>query len=107
MPFSVLERPFLWKHMLASGGLTSQVSSISGLIHTLTINRGDPHAGCVVTLYDAIGAGDAAHVIATIVLDTALYTVPTTLVFDCEFQHGLYVEFDAAATLADITISYM
>ena len=103
MPFDPTERPFKSKHLAAE---SAQVASVPGTLHTITINRGDPHAGCVVTIYDAIGVGDAAHIIAIIVLDTAVFVIPQTLTYDSEYEHGLYADMDADATLADITISY-
>jgi hypothetical protein len=99
MPFNPLERAFSWKHLTA----TNQVSSKSGMLHTITINRGDPAAASIATVYDGIGV--TADIIAIIILDTALYTVPTTLVFDCGYLTGLYITF-SAVTLADITVSY-
>ena len=90
--------------MIASGA----VSIIPGILHTVTINRADAHAGGTVTLYDSIDAGgcDAAHMIANVIVDTAVYVIPTTLVYDCELTHGLYVAFDAGLTTTDITVSY-
>lgn len=99
MPFSPIERPFDWKHLTA----TNQVKAGPGLLHTLTINRGDPAAGAVVTAYDGIGV--TANIIAIIILDTAVFVIPTTLVFDVGFLTGLYLAF-SAVTLADITVSY-
>lgn len=99
MPYDVLERPFLWKHLVG----TTQVSSTPGIIHTITINRGDPAAGAIATVYDGIGV--TANIIAIIVLDTAVFVVPTTLIYDCAYETGLYIAF-SAVTLADLTVSY-
>lgn len=100
MPFSPIERPFSWKHLAT----TNQVSSIPGMLHTITINRPDAHAACILTVYDGIGV--TTDIIAIIALDSALFVIPTTLVYDVGYLTGLYVEFDAGATTADITISY-
>ena len=100
MPFSPIERPFDWTHVTA----TAQVKTGPGMLHTITINRGDPAAGRVVTIYDGVGV--TADIIAIITLDTALFVIPTTLHFDCGFLAGLYAAFDGAVTLADLTISY-
>ena len=97
--FNPLERPFDWRHLTG----TTQVASAPGMLHTITINRGDPAAGAIATVYDGIGV--TANIIAIIILDTALYAVPTTLVYDCGYLVGLYVAF-SAVTLADITVSY-
>ena len=99
MPFSVLERPFKWRHLTA----TAQVHSQQGVLHTVTINRPDPAAAGTVTLYDGIGV--TAAIIAIIALDSALFVIPTTLVYDLAYGTGLYVAF-SGATLGDITVSY-
>jgi hypothetical protein len=99
MPFNPLERPFSWKHLTA----TNQVSSVPGMLHIITINRGDPAAASIATVYDGIGV--TANIIAIIILDTALYVIPTTLTYDVGYLAGLYITF-SAVTLADITVSY-
>lgn len=99
MPYSPIDRPFDWKHLTA----TNQVKSGPGVLHTITVNRGDPAGGAIATIYDGIGV--TANIIAIIILDTAVFVVPTTLTFDCGFLAGLYITF-SAVTLADITVSY-
>ena len=98
--FNPLERPFDWEHVTA----TAQIKTGAGMLHSVTINRGDPAAGRVITIYDGVGV--TANIIAIIALDTALFVIPNTLVFDCGFLAGLYVAFDGAVTLADLTVSY-
>ena len=100
MPFSPIERPFDWEHVTA----TMQVKTGPGMLHTITINRGDPAAGRFITIYDGVGV--TADIIAIIALDTALFVIPTTIHFDCGFLTGLYAAFDGAVTLADLTVSY-
>lgn len=100
MPFSPTERPFAWKHLTA----TDQVASTPGVLHTITINRPDPAAASTITVYDGIGV--TADIIAIIVVDSALFVIPTTLVYDCGYATGLYVAFSGGITLADITVSY-
>jgi hypothetical protein len=100
MPFTPIERPFDWSHVTA----TAQIKTGPGMLHTITINRGDPAGGRFITIYDGVGV--TVNIIAIIALDTALFVIPTTLHFDCGFLAGLYVAFDGAVTLADLTISY-
>ena len=100
MPFSPIDRPFDWEHVTA----TMQVKSGPGMLHTITINRGDPAAATFITIYDGIGV--TADIIANIILDTAVFVIPQTLLFDTGFLAGLYVAFSGAVTLADLTVSY-
>jgi len=100
MPFSPIERPFDWKHLTA----TNQVKSGPGMLHTITLNRGDVTAGATVTVYDGVGV--TANIIAIIVVDTALFVIPATLQFDTGFLTGLYIAFSAGITTGDITVSY-
>jgi hypothetical protein len=101
MPSSVLDYPFLWKHLTA----TDQTLTAPGTLHTITINRPDPAGACTITLYDS-AAGATADIIAIIAMDSALFVVPETLFYDAELANGLYVEFSAGFTLGDITIAY-
>ena len=98
--FNPIDRPFDWNHVTA----TTQVKSGPGMLHSITINRGDPAAARFITIYDGIGV--TADIIANIVLDTAVFVIPQTLIYDCGFLTGLYVAFDGAVTLADLTVSY-
>ena len=98
--FNPTDRPFDWTHVVA----TAQVKSGHGMLHSITINRGDPAAGRVLTVYDGIGV--TADIISIISLDTAVFVIPQTLIYDCGFLTGLYVAFDGAVTLADLTVSY-
>ncbi len=100
MPGPVLEHPFLWKHMAASG----QVLGCRGALHTITINRPDATAGATITVYDSLtGTGS---ILAIISVDKAIYVVPTTLIYDCELTTGLYLLFADGLTTADVTVSY-
>jgi len=98
--FNPLDRPFDWEHITA----TVQIKTGNGMLHSITINRGDPAAGRVLTVYDGVGV--TTDIIAIVALDTAIYVIPQTLIYDCGFLEGLYVAFDGAVTLADLTISY-
>ena len=98
--FNPLDRPFDWYHVVA----TAQIKTGAGMLHTITINRGDPAGGRFITIYDGVGV--TADIIAIIALDTALFVIPQTLTYNCGFLTGLYVAFDGAVTLADLTISY-
>jgi len=97
----IIEYGFRWTHLIT----TAQVSTSRGILHSITINRPDPHAGGVVTVYDS-AAGVTADIIAIIAMDSALFVVPATLIYDAEFLNGLYIAFDAATTLGDITVSW-
>jgi len=101
MPSSVLDYPFLWKHLAA----TDQTLAAPGTLHSITINSPDPAAGCTITLYDS-AAGVTADIVAIIAMDSALFVVPQTLFYDVELANGLYIEFSAGFTLGDITIAY-
>jgi len=91
--------PGLHKHMAASG----QVKAGAGVLHTVVINRPDTTGGAIITLFDSLtGTGTA---IAIITMDSAVFVIPTTLVYDVAFTTGLYVLFSHEVT-ADITISY-
>jgi hypothetical protein len=98
--FNPIDRPFDWNHTVATG----QIKSGPGMLHSITINRGDPADDRVITIYDGIGV--TANIIAIIALDTDLFVIPQTLVYDCGFLTGLYAAFNGAVTLADLTISY-
>jgi len=104
MPYSVLERPFLWKHLIA----TTQVIARNGMLHTITINRPDVGAGALISVYDVAAAADIlpANMIANITMDDAFYVVPTTLIYDVTLVSGLYILFSAGITTVDITVSY-
>ena len=104
MPYSPVDRPFSWKHLID----TDQVVAIPCFFHTLTINRPDVGAGALITIYDVATAADidAAHMLANITMDDAFFVIPTTLFFDVGLSHGLYVLFSAGMTTGDITISY-
>ena len=101
MPSSVLDRPFTSSHLTA----TTQVSTVQGTLHSVTINRPDPAAGCTVTLYDSAD-GATADIIAIIAMDSVIFVIPNTLTYDIEFENGLYIEFSAGFTLGDITVSW-
>jgi len=98
--YNPTDRPFDWAHITA----TVQVKSGPGMLHSITINRGDPAVARFLTVYDGVGV--TTDIIANIVLDTAVFVIPQTLIYDCGFLTGLYVAFDGAVTLADLTISY-
>ena len=100
MPWQPLDRPYLWQHLTA----TTQMDSKPRILNAITINRPDPAAGCTVTVYDGIGV--TATIIAIIVLDSALFVIPTTLTYDAGYTTGLYMAFSAGITLADLTVSY-
>jgi len=99
MPFTPVERPFKWQHLTE----TTQVSSIPGMLHTITINCPDTTAGATITVYDGIGV--TADIIAIITMDAALFVIPSTLIYDVEIDTGLYIVFSHEVT-ADITVSY-
>ena len=99
MPFSSIERPFDYKHLTD----TTQVASAPGMLHTITINRPDTTASAIITVYDGIGV--TANIIAIVIMDAALFVIPTTLVYDVGYLTGLYIAFSNAVT-ADITVSY-
>ena len=101
MPSSVLEHPFSWAHIMES----TQLTITRGTLHTITINRGDGHAAGIITVYDSADGADT-NIIANIIMDTAVFVIPQTLTYDVEYTHGLYFEFDAEFTTADITVSY-
>ena len=101
MPNPILDYGYKWKHLTA----TDQTSIVQGILHSVTINRPDPAGGCTITLYDS-AAGATADIIAIIAMDSALFVVPVTLIYDTQLDHGLYVAFSAGFTLGDITISY-
>jgi hypothetical protein len=104
MPYSVLERPFLWKHLIA----TNQVVTVPGTLHAITINRPDVGANALISVYDVAAAGDIlpANMISNITMDDAFFVIPTTLIYDVGFVSGLYILFSAGITTADITVSY-
>ena len=90
-----------WQHITG----TTQVSVRPGILHSITINRPDPAAGCTITLYDS-AAGITADIIAIIAMDSALFVIPTHLVMDAKLNNGLHVVFSAGFTLGDITVSF-
>jgi len=102
MPSSVLEYPFDYAHLTES----IQLTTANGTLHTVTINRGDGHAAGVITVYDSAAGADVDNIIANIIMDTAVFVIPQTLIYDVEYTNGLYFEFDAEFTTADITVSY-
>jgi len=97
----ITEFGFSWLHLTAS----NQVATSSGILHSVTINRPDPAAGCTVTLYDS-AAGVSADIIAILAMDAALYVIPTVLIYDAKLNNGLYVAFSAGFTLGDISVSF-
>lgn len=101
MPSSVLEYPFGYTHL---PHVSTQVSIAPGTLHTVTINKPDPAAGAIATLYDS-AVGVTADIIAIIDMDRADYVIPMTLIYDINFVHGLYVAF-SGQTLGDITIGW-
>ena len=105
MPFNPVERPFLWQHLTAS----TQVITTRCVLHTVTINHPDAAAGAMVTLHDVAAVGDIApgNMIANIALDSALFVIPNTLIYDVGCTNGLYALFSAGLTTADITVSYV
>lgn len=92
---------FNWLHLTGS----NQVSVRPGILHSVTINRPDPAAGCTVTLYDS-AAGATADILAVIAMDSALFVIPSGLIYDAKLDNGLYVEFSAGFTIGDITVSF-
>jgi len=100
MPFTPIERPFLWQHVTE----TTQVDSKPGILHTITINRPDAQADSIITVYDGIGI--TTDIIAIITVDAALFVIPTTLTYDVGYETGLYITFSDGITTADITVSY-
>ena len=104
MPYSVLERPFLWEHLIVS----KQVISRPGTLHAVIINRPDVGASALISIHDVAAVGDIlpANMIANITMDDAFFVIPQTLVYDVGFLNGLYILFSAGMTTGDITISY-
>ena len=101
MPSPVIDFGYNWQHLTG----TLQVSTASGILHSVTINRPDPAAGCTVTIYDS-AVGVTADILAILAMDSALFVIPTGLIYDAKFNNGLYVAFSAGFTLGDITVSY-
>ena len=102
MPSSVLDYPFLYAHLTES----TQLTTAKGTLHTVTINRGDAHAAGVITIYDSADGVDADNIIAILIMDTAVFVIPQTLIYDINYVNGLYLDFDEDFTTADITVSY-
>ena len=102
MPSSVLDFPFGYTHLTE----TAQVATVMGTLHTVTINRPDPAAGCTITLYDSAAGADVDAVMAVIAMDSALFVVPVTLIYDINFTSGLYVAFSAGFTVGNITVGW-
>ena len=97
----VIEYGFYHKHMTVTGAVTE----VTGILHTVTINRPSATAGAICTIYDSVD--DSGTVIAIITLDKAVYVVPTTLQYDVRLTYGLYAEFsDEQNAGADLTFSY-
>ena len=97
----VIEYGFFHKRMTVTG----IVSSATGILHTVTINRPSATASAIMTLYDSLDASGA--VIAIISLDVAKYVIPQTLTYDVRLTNGLYAVFsDAQNAGADMTFSY-
>jgi len=97
----VIEYGFFHKHMTVTGAVTS----VTGILHCVVINRPSTTAGAIMTLYDS--TDDTGAVIAIVTLDKAVYIVPTTLQYDVRLVYGLYATFSDAQTAgADVTFSY-
>ena len=97
----VTDYGYFHKHLTVTGAVTE----VTGILHTLTINRPSATAGAIMTLYDSVD--DTGAVIAIITLDKAVYVVPTTLQYDVNLTNGLYAVFsDEVNAGADVTFSY-
>ena len=104
MPWSPTAYPFLGQYLDAS----AQVVARACHLESVTINQPDPAAGCTITLHDVADAGDIApaNIIARIAMDSALFVIPTTLMYDAELSNGLYVLFSAGFSVGNVTVSY-
>ena len=104
MPYSVLERPFEWIHLIVS----AQVITRPGTLHTITINRPDVGGGALISVHDVAAVGDIlpANMIANITMDDAFFVIPQTLTYNIGLERGLYILFSAGMTTGDITVSY-
>ena len=95
----VVDFPWEYSHVDDS----KQIKAGIGVLHTVVVN-GLTMAGDL-TLYDSLTA--TGTVIAVLHLDTAtsVSVQPITLLYDCEFETGLYASYDQAL-VADLTVTY-
>lgn len=96
---AVIDYPWKYQHVSAD----AQVSAGPCCLHSIVVN-GLTTAGDA-TVYDNPAA--AGNVIAVLHLDvtTSISVQPITLIYDCECETGLYIDFDQALA-ADITVTY-
>lgn len=99
MPNPIIDFPWKHKHVTAD----AQVSSHPCVLHSIVIN-GLTTAGDL-TVYDNTAA--SGDVIAVIHLDptTSVSVQPITLLYDCECEAGLYLDYDDTL-VADLTVNY-
>ncbi len=93
--------PFKPAHVISD----KQVSAGQGTLHTVTIN-GAPGTDGVVTIYDSLTAAGTIIAILTISVAASISVQPISLLYDVEYENGLFFDYDANL-VADLTVSFI
>ena len=93
--------PFKPAHVISD----TQVSAGQGTMHTVTIN-GAPGTDGVLTIYDSLTAAGTIIAILTISVAESISVQPISLLYDVEYETGLYFDF-TGGLVVDLTVSYI
>lgn len=96
---SAIDFPWDYAHVISD----TAVKEGQGVLHSIVVN-GLTTAGDATVYDNTAGSGT---VIAVLHLNpaTSISVQPITLLYDCEFFTGLYIDFDSNL-VADLTVNY-
>ncbi len=96
-----ISQPFKPAHVIDD----TQVSQGRGTLHTVTIN-GPPGTDGVCTIYDSLTAAGTIIAILSISVADSISVQPISLLYDVEYETGLYFDY-TAGLVVDLTVSYI
>ncbi len=80
------------------------IKASAGVLHSVTVSNIPSTAGSFALENSVAGAG--ADIICDVYVDDATTWIPFTLILDCEFDTGLYLDFDGTLAGSAVTITY-
>lgn len=80
------------------------IKASAGVLHSVTVSNLASTAGSFALENSVAGAG--TDIIVDVYVDDAATWIPFTLILDCEFDTGLFLDFDGTLAGSAVTITY-
>lgn len=80
------------------------IKASAGVLHSVTVSNLPSTAGSFALENSVAGAG--TDIIVDVYVDDAATWIPFTLILDCEFDTGLFLDFDGTLAGSAVTITY-